>query len=254
MELDYLFVGAHPDDIEIFVGGSLLTFKDLGLKVGILDLTKGEAGSLGTVKTRQAEIESANKIMQLDFRKTLDLQDCGLEVDDNSVEAVVQVIRQTRPKAIVTFPSPTRHPDHEAVHHIVRKSFFLAGVKNYRPTLKAAYRPHALFFFVEFFSPKKVDFTVDITSVYERKEALVQCYETQVLSKKTLTSTEKDGQQYQEKKSYPTFIHSSAFWDDFEGKAKWFGSLSGVRYAEAFTVWNPPHLQNPVEHFLKKQR
>ena len=47
--VDILVFGPHPDDIEIGVGGAVATHVDLGYRVGLCDLTRGELGSNGTV-------------------------------------------------------------------------------------------------------------------------------------------------------------------------------------------------------------
>ena len=250
--IDYLFIGAHPDDCEIFVGGTILRFKDQGFRVGILDLTKGEMGSYGTVNTRASEMKKANQLMKLDFRMTLDFPDGKLENNLLVKEKVIDVLRETQAQMVFTFPEACRHPDHQTVHHIVKESVFLAGLKRYKTKRKlAASRPQVLAYFVEFYRPKEISFVVDITEVYKKKEKLVQCYSTQVIDKnqrEDLAISNLENDQSLEK---GTFIRSPAFWDDFEGRAKWFGSLSGVRYAEAFTTTYPPHLDHPLTHFSR---
>ena len=74
-KLDYLFIGAHPDDCEIFAGGTILHLLNNHHQVGICDLTQGELGTYGNIKIRQAEIKIANKKMNLSWRKTLKIKD-----------------------------------------------------------------------------------------------------------------------------------------------------------------------------------
>lgn len=252
--LDYLFIGAHPDDCEIFVGGTILRLKEQGFRVGILDLTRGEMGSYGTVNTRASEIRKANHLMKLDFRTTLDFPDGKLENTHLAKEKVVDVLRETRAQMVFTFPSVCRHPDHQATHHIVKESIFLAGLKRFKTSKKLEEsRPQAVAFFVEFYPPEKISFVMDITTVYRKKEKLVQCYNTQVIDKNLKEDLLDSQAASKESESLEkgTFIRSPAFWDDFEGRAKWFGSLAGVRFAEAFSTTYPPHLDHPLNNFLR---
>ena len=52
-KLDILAFGAHPDDVELGCGGTILSHVKMGKRVGIVDLTKGEMGSRGTVEIRE---------------------------------------------------------------------------------------------------------------------------------------------------------------------------------------------------------
>ena len=53
MKLDILAVAAHPDDVELTCGGTLIKMAQKGYKTGILDLTAGEMGTRGSVKLRE---------------------------------------------------------------------------------------------------------------------------------------------------------------------------------------------------------
>src|SRR5262249_59809040 len=62
MPLDILAIAAHPDDVELTCGGTLLRSAQQGYKTGILDLTAGEMGTRGTPETRAKEAALAAKI------------------------------------------------------------------------------------------------------------------------------------------------------------------------------------------------
>ena len=65
MKLDLLAMAAHPDDVELTCGGTLLKMARSGYKTGILDLTAGEMGTRGTPETRAKE---AAKAASFEFR------------------------------------------------------------------------------------------------------------------------------------------------------------------------------------------
>ena len=48
MNVDVVAIAAHPDDVEMTVGGTLAKLVDRGRSVAIIDLTRGEMGTRGT--------------------------------------------------------------------------------------------------------------------------------------------------------------------------------------------------------------
>ncbi len=69
MKVDILAFGSHPDDVELGCGGSILSAISQGLKVGIIDLTKGELGTRGTPEIRKKESEKHQKFLELVLEK-----------------------------------------------------------------------------------------------------------------------------------------------------------------------------------------
>ena len=49
MKLDVLAFGAHPDDVELSVGGTLAKLAKLGHRTGVADMTRGELGNPGNL-------------------------------------------------------------------------------------------------------------------------------------------------------------------------------------------------------------
>ena len=90
-QLDILAIFAHPDDVELTVGGTLLRMKHLGYKTGALDVTRGEMGTRGTVEGREEEARNATKILKLDVRENLGLRDGHVFCDDESRTKLVRV-------------------------------------------------------------------------------------------------------------------------------------------------------------------
>jgi LmbE family N-acetylglucosaminyl deacetylase len=68
MNLDILAFGIHPDDVELSCGGTIAKHKNLGYKVGIIDLTRGELGSRGSGDLRLLEAQKAAEILKVDIR------------------------------------------------------------------------------------------------------------------------------------------------------------------------------------------
>ena len=94
---DLVAFGAHPDDVELFAGGTLAKSVAQGLRVAIVDLTRGELGTRGTAETRKAEAAAAQFILGVEHRENLDLGDGFFEVNEDTLRAVIEVLRRLRP-------------------------------------------------------------------------------------------------------------------------------------------------------------
>ena len=66
--IDILAIGAHPDDVELGCSGTLAKEISNGKKVGIIDLTRGELGTRGSVEIRENEAIHAG---QFCYEKTM---------------------------------------------------------------------------------------------------------------------------------------------------------------------------------------
>ena len=111
-EVDILAIFAHPDDLELTVGGTLLKMKSLGYRTGGLDITRGEMGTRGTPEGRAEEAAEAARILKLDVRENLGLPDGHVFADDESRTKLVRVLRRLKPKIILTHQIGDPHPDH----------------------------------------------------------------------------------------------------------------------------------------------
>src|SRR6185436_16134024 len=97
MKLDILAFGAHPDDVELSCGGTLLKHIHLGKKIGIVDFTRGELGTRGNADLRKAEAEAASKILGLSVRENLNFADGFFQNDNEHKLKIISVIRKYQP-------------------------------------------------------------------------------------------------------------------------------------------------------------
>ncbi len=181
--LDILAIMAHPDDAELLCGGALAKAGARGDRVGILDLTRGEAASAGSVETREQEAARSAEVMGLAVRRNAELRDSGLINDDASRSVVVELIRELRPKVIVTHWREGRHPDHRVAAQLAYDASFLSALKNYDAPGDAHRTDkvvHCLLFREDAPPPS---FVVDITDHLETKMAAVACFESQFSEK-----------------------------------------------------------------------
>jgi bacillithiol biosynthesis deacetylase BshB1 len=177
--LDVLAVMAHPDDAELLCGGALAKSARAGERVGILDLTRGEMGSRGTPEIRAREAARAAEILGLTDRRNAGLPDGHLESSGEARRVVAGLLRELRPRIVVTHWLEGRHPDHRAAGRLVRDACFLAGLKNF-PASGERHRPlkvvHATAFREDADPPS---FVVDVSQDVETKLRAVAAYESQ---------------------------------------------------------------------------
>ncbi len=217
--LDVLAIMAHPDDVELACGGTLLASVARGRRVGIVDLTAGETGSRGTVEIRAAEAQEAARILGVSVRENLQLPDAHLVNSSATRDAVIGAIRRHRPAIVITHAREGRHPDHIAAAQLVRDACFLSGLRNRLPELPA-FRPrkvvHCLSYREDAITPS---FIVDISDVFEQKLAAIRCYRSQF-----------DGAT-QAGEVYP---NGEPLLDVIRHQAAHYGTMIRARYGEPF--------------------
>lgn len=223
MQLDIIAFGTHPDDIELFCGGTLIKLTRKGMRTGVIDLTRGELGTRGDVETRSREAEKAAGIMGLQHRENLGLPDGSIRNTTENRQPVIRVLRRYRPAAVlIPFPSD-RHPDHVAASALLEDAVFYSGLKRiesgaepFRPSLVVYYYHH------EISGPTLV---VDISAEFPGKMDAVRAYGSQFYNP--------DSQEPE------TYISSRAFLESIEIRARYFGFQVGVSHGEPFYCKQP---------------
>ena len=121
--VDVMAFGAHPDDCELSMGGTLAVLKKLKHSVGVCDLSAGESGTYGSEEDRKGELAEATRILGLDARETLDLPDGNIRNTEENRLKVIEIIRRHRPRVVFGFVGETRHPDHHHAGELVRECY-----------------------------------------------------------------------------------------------------------------------------------
>lgn len=240
-DMHILAIGAHPDDCEMSIGGTLLKMKAMGYRTAICDLTRGETGTYGTVSSREKELREASAMLGLDARITLDLPDGNVRNTEENRLKVIEVIRKLRPELVFSFADlPIRHPDHYQCGRLVQECCYLAGLEKIK-TQSAAYRPAGFIGFPELIF-EKPSFVIDITDYWEKRTQVIRCYDTQVIAPGADDSQSK------------TLIRSNRFWEMQEARAGVAGAMIHVRYGEPFLSDYPPQVNDPLIAFKNKLR
>jgi len=227
-KVDVLAIGAHPDDVELSAGGTILKCVDQGKKVAIVDLTEGELGSRGTVRSRYEEAANAAKILGVDYRENSRLADGFFTEDRESLLRLITQIRHYQPEVVLANAISDRHPDHGRGSDFISRACFLSGLLKIETSRdnksQEAWRPKVVYHYIQdrYLKP---DFVVDVSEYKEQKMKAILAYETQFY---------KDGMQ-----GPKTPISGMDFLAFLEGRMRQIGRDIGAEFGEGFTVERP---------------
>lgn len=222
---DAVCVGAHPDDVEIGMGGTIAKMVAAGAKVAIVDLTNGEPTPFGTPATRAVESAAAARSLGVE-RRTLSQPNRYLM---DTVEArieLAEVLREFRPASLFIPYAIDAHPDHIAASQIcVAARFYSKFTKTdmaHEPFFPArVYRYMA----VHQRLVAEPSYLVDVTGFLDAKARAIECYESQ-------------------------FAHNPAN-SDVVGfvtqMARHWGAIGRVDAAEPFFSLEPVTIANPLD-------
>jgi bacillithiol biosynthesis deacetylase BshB1 len=225
MKLDILAFGAHPDDVELSCSGTLAVEINRGKKVGIVDLTRGEMGTRGTAETRQKEAQKAAEIMGVRVRENLKFKDALFPNDEDHKKEIIKILRKYQPDIVFCNAVRDRHIDHARASTLVSEACFLSGLQKLKTDidgqLQKKWRPKQIYHYIQWYDIEP-DFVVDISDTIDTKIEAVKAYATQFFDPHS--------------KEPETPISSSNFMESISYRARNFGRIIGVDYAEGFTV------------------
>ena len=225
MKLDILAFGAHPDDVELGCSGTIAKEISLGKKVGIIDLTRGELGTRGSVEIRNSESAKASEILGVAARENLDMRD-GFFVNDEAHQMkIIQMLRKYQPEIVLCNAIDDRHIDHGKGSKLVSDSCFLSGLRMIETSLygenQAAWRPKVVYHYIQW-KNLEPDLVVDISEFMDVKMESILAYSSQFYNPNT--------------NEPESPISSKNFLDSVKYRAQDLGRIVGVDYAEGFTV------------------
>ncbi len=222
MKLDLLAIAAHPDDVELTCGGTLLKAAEQGYKTGILDLTAGEMGTRGTPETRLKEAAKAGQ----DFARRAPRKSSAARLECGSHKRNEAGSGAAHSRAATPYRDSSLL-GRQASGPLQRRKLgyegcFLAGLKQL-PISGEAFRPFKILYSTVYFREVRPTFVVDISRQYERRYRAILAYHSQ-FSPKT-----------KDKKS-KVDIPLDRLHHEVNLIARYYGQMAGVEYAEPFLV------------------
>jgi LmbE family N-acetylglucosaminyl deacetylase len=188
-----LFLHAHPDDAEIFAGGTLALLAAKGHSVTIATMTAGDCG------TTEYSAEEISRIRREEARRgaaqlgagyeCLEFRDLAIFADDPSRRRVTAALRRHRPTIVITASPADYHCDHETTSRLVLDACFAVSAPNYdtsaytpEPALDAI--PHLYFADPAEGTDREgrailPQFLVDVTSTFDAKREALAAHDSQ---------------------------------------------------------------------------
>jgi LmbE family N-acetylglucosaminyl deacetylase len=241
-ELKVMVIFAHPDEGEIYVGGTTALYTQLGHKVKFLSITNGDAGHFSMnpedlAKRRFQEAMEAKRILNLAEYEVLDHHDGKLKDAPEIREQVAARIREFAPDVVFTYyPAIGGHNDNMQAGWIVRGASSLLDPK-----------AMPVFLYVRDYFTTRLsyipDVAVDIESVWDVKLNACGAHVSQVVEAnphrlgimEELKASKEKRREYLYGNTYD-FSHITP--DNLVALGKWYGKAVArrVKYVEAFEI------------------
>lgn len=230
-KLDVLVFGPHPDDAEIGTGGLLLKLASLGYSCGIIDLTRGEMASHGTIEERAKEAACAAGVLKLKARENLGFPDLKIEDNHENRIKIASVIRKYQPNMIFA-PYYEAHPPGRGLGHTdhYHSGILVCNGNNYAhlPKIDTGQPPWFVSQLFFYFFPRDIQptFVVDVSEFYNEWLDSIFCHKSQFL-------TDDPG-------------HNAGVKHYFRSLSMNWGGLIGVPYGQAFYSPTPLRIDDPL--------
>jgi len=222
--------GPHPDDIELGCAGTLIKLARAGRSVVLVDLTRGELSTRGTVEIRAREAAESARLMGVAARVNLGLEDGDIRNTPAARREVIRVLRRYRPRAVLLPYHSDRHPDHVHASRLLYDAVFSAGLKRIEDG-QESFRPSRLLYYMlwEEFEPS---FVVDITAEHELKMRCIAAFDSQFGSDRSYDNTR---------------LNSEEFAWKLQVRMGYYGSRIRVRYGEPFLIYGTLEMESPLD-------
>jgi LmbE family N-acetylglucosaminyl deacetylase len=184
--MNILMIGAHPDDCEVFGGGTAALFSRQGHHVKFISTTNGDAGhhelsGEALVTRRSTETIGASRILGVSY-EIFDNHDGQLEPSLSNRNLIIQRIREWEADIVITHRPNDYHPDHRYTSQMVQDAAYMVMVPNIvSGTVPLRKNPLFLYFQDHFQRPYPFQphIVLDITETYETKMKALHAHESQ---------------------------------------------------------------------------
>lgn len=190
-EAEIMVVTPHPDDAEYGVAGTVARWTNEGKRVIYVVCTNGDKGSSDPnmtgekiAKVRKKEQMAAADVLGVSEVIFLGHPDQGLEDTPKFRKQIVRLIRQYRPRLIVTADPYRRyiwHRDHRIAGQVVLDAVFPYARDHlaYPDLIEEGLQPYKVREML-FWAAEDINYRADITDTFDLKIAALRCHKSQV--------------------------------------------------------------------------
>jgi LmbE family N-acetylglucosaminyl deacetylase len=173
--MNVLAIGAHPDDVEIGCGGTLIKHVQRGDHVTVLIVTSGEVGP-GDTEVRHVEQRAAAQVMGVDKIVWGKLPDCKVSLFELELVHLIERVMNEMPSVdvIYTHEISDSHQDHRAV------ALGTLGAARHASTILCYDAPSAIEFTPTVFT--------DIDGYLDKKIDALLCHQSQVTASEMVSA------------------------------------------------------------------
>jgi LmbE family N-acetylglucosaminyl deacetylase len=187
LPLHVLVVGAHPDEADMYAGGTAALYAALGHDVTFLSLTCGDAGHheigrFALAARRADEAQEAARRLGVRAYRIEDVHDGELMPTLHTRLRVLHAIRTTRADVVLSLHyAPDGHPDHRASGRATVDAVQFATLRNVLPEVPALERPPLHLLMPDYGSRAvhRHDVAVDVDATIEQKLGACDAHATQ---------------------------------------------------------------------------
>lgn len=272
--MNVVCIGAHPDDCEVFAGGTAVKWARKGFRVLFVSLTNGAAGHYEMrgrelamrrlVEARESAVRGGVEALVLSY------PDGELEATLDVRKEVAGIIRRWEADVVLTHRPNDYHPDHRYTSISVQDAAFMVTVPAFCPETRPLPRNPVFFYFADSFTkpaPFHPDVAVEVDDVMAVKWSMLDAMESQFYEWLPWIEGELDQvpqtaefrKQWLVKRWTPYFRSITSMGG--KALAKWYGPgrAKRVRFAEAFELCEYGRCPNVQEMlrlfpFLPKKR
>lgn len=196
--------GAHPDDLEIGMGGTLAKLARLGYDVNLVIATLPNFVKTDIKEQRRIEATTSAKTLGCKSPQFLDLSPDEITIGRKFVTMIDDIINKHKPEAVFTQWIGDSHQDHQALTRaVIAASRDSNNLFMYETTIPGGLTENA-------FRPQLY---IDITETLEAKSNALDCFHSQKNNR------------------------CGNLWiDAVVGRCSYRGYQMNVKYAEAFEV------------------
>jgi LmbE family N-acetylglucosaminyl deacetylase len=178
--------GAHPDDGEVYAGGTLIKWAREGHRVLLVSLTNGDVGhhEIGGGALARRRLHEAQQSARIGgfSERILDHHDGELMPTMALRKEIVRIIREWGADIVLTHRPYDYHPDHRYAAMAVQDAAYMVMVPNFCPDVDALRKnPVFLYMMDEFTRPVafRTDVAIDVGDVMDTKWAMLHAMDSQ---------------------------------------------------------------------------